>query len=257
MKLNMVLVALCVTLVGGLWLASTPATYAEEGDGGIQVNATAYTCQVHPRNPMSGCRRLRWGGDVNNPGMACPVEWRNREFVVEGYGTLRCDDTGRYDTWNGLPHIDIRMTTWEETRAWGIRTITIYPAELQPTVAAAAPNHQSPEGAVAVAKSAVPKGDTTTAVVRLTRLDTATATLPWLSEVVQVAGDQPLWLVTLWQPRDLIAADATALPNRDEPIATTLVILDARSSTILGQTHITMEAFNALGALQNDQLDLH
>lgn len=251
MKLNMVLVALCVTLVGGFWLAWTPTTYAEEGDGGIQVSATAYTCAVHPRNPMSGCRRLRWGGDVNNPGMACPVEWRNREFVVESYGTLRCDDTGRYDVWNGLPHIDIRFDTWEETRAWGVRTITIYPAELQPTVET--PDQSSSEGALAIAKAALPKGDATTAVVRGTRFDNAVGAMPWLSEVVQVAGDQPIWLVTLWQPRDLLAADATALPNRDEPIATTLIIIDRNSGAVLGQTHITMEGLNAVGALQNDQ----
>ncbi len=252
MKLNMVLVALFVTLLGGLWSASAPATHAEEGDGGIRVSATAYTCDVHPRNPMSGCSRLRWGGNINNPGMACPVEWRNREFVVAGYGTLRCDDTGRYDIWDGLPHIDIRMSTWEETRAWGVRTITIYPAEAQATVAAAAAvNPQSPDAALRAAKSVLPRGDATTAVVRLTRFDTATATLPWLKEVINVAGDQPIWLVTLWQPRDLIAADATPLPNRDEPIATTLIILDARNNAVLGQSHVTMEALNAIGAIQS------
>jgi hypothetical protein len=252
MKLNMVLVALCVTLVGGIWLAWTPATHANEGDGGIQVSATAYTCDVHPRNPMSGCSRLRWGGNVNNPGMACPVEWRNREFVVGDFGVLRCDDTGRYDIWNGLPHIDIRMSTWEQTRAWGVRTITIYPAEQQ-TVAVAPTDHQAPEGALSLAKARVPKGDASTALVRRTRFDTAVNTMPWLAEVVQTSGDQPIWLVTLWQPRDLLPADATGLPNRNDPIATTLVILDANSGTVLGETHITMEALNAVGAIQNDQ----
>ncbi len=257
MKLNIVLVALFATLVGGYFLAAPRPSHAEGTGQGIQVVATAYTCEKHPRNFVL-CRNLRWGGDVHAPGMACPDEWRNRVFTVPGVGVLRCDDTGLYDTWNGLPHIDVRLPTWNQANEWGVQRITIYPGEAvqQPQTTAPEPKAQAqshtPEAAIALAHKSLPRGDASTAIVRLLRFESAKAQMPWLSEVVKVEGYQPIWLVTLWQPRDILPADATGLPNRDEPIATTLVILNADTGAVLGQTHITLNALNQIVATQDE-----
>ncbi len=95
----------------------------------IRVSATAYTCDVHPLNPMNApgmCRVLANGSrDVFSRGMACPRGWMGRAFDVPEHGVLVCDDSGAYDRWNGLDHIDIRMTTYEAAREWGTRTIEI------------------------------------------------------------------------------------------------------------------------------------
>lgn len=87
----------------------------------IEVIATAYTCDPHPNNPMTShpdmCKVTRWGGsNVGSPGMACPVSWRLSAWHVPGYGRLVCDDTMRADleTYRGLPHIDLRVQSYEE-----------------------------------------------------------------------------------------------------------------------------------------------
>lgn len=91
----------------------------------ILVIATNYTCENHPLNPMYPCGPLRWGGDIWSAGMACPVQWKDRWFRVPGYGTLRCDDTGAYDYWDGLPHIDIRVATYDGAMRFGVQRMEI------------------------------------------------------------------------------------------------------------------------------------
>lgn len=93
----------------------------------VEVNAvvTAYTCEAITENPMYPCNTTRWGRNPSDPnGAACPVEWRGRKIIVAGTPYI-CDDTGRYDTWNGLPHIDIRLDTLRAARDWGAPTILI------------------------------------------------------------------------------------------------------------------------------------
>lgn len=134
MKLNTLIVALFVA--GVIWVCLPRLSQGQTA--GITVIATMYTCDNHPRNPMYPCGPLRWGGNRNSAGMACPVSWRNRKMEVPGYGVLRCDDTGAYDTWNGLPHIDIRVSSYEQAAAFGFRRMVIYPTGAS-TAAAPAP----------------------------------------------------------------------------------------------------------------------
>lgn len=91
----------------------------------IRVTATAYTCDAHPRNPMHPCGPLRWGGEVEAPGMACPAAWRDRRFYVPRFGVLRCDDTPRDETLHGYPHVDLRVSTYERAMWWGVRPLVI------------------------------------------------------------------------------------------------------------------------------------
>lgn len=88
------------------------------------VVASAYSCDEP--SPMYPCGRTRWDADPLTPGMACPPEWAWRAYYVPRWGRLRCDDTGRYDTINNLPHTDIRVPTNTQARRWGIPVIVIY-----------------------------------------------------------------------------------------------------------------------------------
>ncbi len=121
-----------LALVGALaLLLLLTATVAAEG--GIDVTATAYTCERNPQNPMSApgmCQHLANGStDVMSAGIACPRSWLGQAFDVPGFGVLVCDDTPARETLYGLPHVDIRLPTLQAARVWGIRTITIYPME--------------------------------------------------------------------------------------------------------------------------------
>lgn len=91
-----------------------------------EVFASSYTCEPSSRNPMHPCGPLRWGGDVNAPGMACPVAWRDRIMEVPGFGRLRCDDTPAQDYLYGLPHIDIRVSTVNQALQIGVQRMVIY-----------------------------------------------------------------------------------------------------------------------------------
>lgn len=94
-----------------------------------QVFASSYTCEPTPRNPMYPCGPLRWGGNVNTPGLACPVAWRDRIMDVPGFGRLRCDDTPAQDYLYGLPHIDIRVSTVNQALQIGVQRMVIYSAD--------------------------------------------------------------------------------------------------------------------------------
>lgn len=94
------------------------------------ATVTGYSCEQGKET--TGCAMTRWGGNPLATGAACPPEWKDRLIVVEGYehlGTLRCDDTGLYDTWNGLPHIDVRTETRAEAVAIGVQTRNVWSVE--------------------------------------------------------------------------------------------------------------------------------
>jgi len=92
----------------------------------VPVWATAYTCQDHPANNMFPCGTTRWGADPATDGMACPSDWARMALFVPTRGILTCDDSGRYDSLYGLPHIDLRVPTYDEAIAFGIREIVVY-----------------------------------------------------------------------------------------------------------------------------------
>jgi hypothetical protein len=96
---------------------------------GVRVVATHYTCQNVAANPMAPCGLTRDGSDPALPGMACPLSWLGRVYRVEGFGALRCDDTGRHDYLRGLPHIDIRVPTYAAAVEHGIQERTIWRLE--------------------------------------------------------------------------------------------------------------------------------
>lgn len=95
------------------------------------VTLTAYTCETHPSNPMNVpgmCLATAYGNDPLTIGVACPPAWRGRTLLIEGfaqYGAVDCDDTGKYDEWRGLPHLDLRVATVDEANQIGIQTVWI------------------------------------------------------------------------------------------------------------------------------------
>ena len=92
----------------------------------VTVTATAYSCENHPNNRMYPCNTTRWGYDPLQPGAACPPQWAHTAIYVPKRGVMTCDDSGRYDSLYGLPHVDIRVTSHDEAVQWGIREIVIY-----------------------------------------------------------------------------------------------------------------------------------
>jgi hypothetical protein len=92
----------------------------------IYTTATSYTCQDHPSNRMFPCGTTRWGADPLTDGMACPVLWARVGLFVPGRGVLTCDDSGRYDSLYGLPHLDIRVGSYDEAIVFGIREVVVY-----------------------------------------------------------------------------------------------------------------------------------
>jgi hypothetical protein len=95
----------------------------------VTVMATFYTCQNVAANPMAPCALTRDGSDPATPGMACPLSWLGRVYQVEGFGALRCDDTGRHDYLYGLPHVDIRVPTYAAAVEHGIQERVIWRLE--------------------------------------------------------------------------------------------------------------------------------
>lgn len=101
----------------------------------ITVEATGYTCDPHPRNPMTApgmCIALANGSrEVMSPGMACPPEWMGMGWYVPGRGVQYCDDTGAFDFLRNpkgayRPHTDIRFATFAAAWQWGRKPIVIY-----------------------------------------------------------------------------------------------------------------------------------
>lgn len=280
MRFVSVISMLCLAAV--LWVM-VPTNTQGQGEG-ILVTATAYTCDNHPNNPMYPCGPLRWGGDKWGPGMACPVSWKNQYYVVPGFGTLRCDDTGAYDYYYGRPHIDIRVSTYEYAYAFGVQRMTIYPANgsssssssgsassaqsvaaptqtATPVPPTATPIPPTPtpaplddsQMALARAQEIAPFGDSDTAIVRLVTLRTINKHLPFLSEELDVALDQLVWIVTLWQPESKIPDEAKALPDSNEPVAAQLFVLNPKNGDVLAQPYVTYDVLFTLGWLPSDQ----
>jgi hypothetical protein len=92
----------------------------------VPVLATSYTCQDHPANNMFPCNTTRWGVDPAMDGMACPSDWARMGLFVPTQGLLTCDDSSRHDTLYGLPHVDLRVVTYDEAVTWGIKEIVVY-----------------------------------------------------------------------------------------------------------------------------------
>lgn len=109
---------------------------------------TAYTCEAHPANPMHPCGVPRWGeaADAWKPGLACPVAWRGQWVRVPGHGTLQCDDTPRDDYIGGLPHLDLRLATYDAAMRWGVRVVEV---EVERIVPPRPPKHWTHERHVA------------------------------------------------------------------------------------------------------------
>jgi hypothetical protein len=95
----------------------------------VTVTATHYTCEPVAANPMWPCGLTRDGSDPATPGMACPLDWLGRVYRVEGFGALRCDDTGAHDYLRGLPHVDIRVPTLRAAIVGGIGEREIWRVE--------------------------------------------------------------------------------------------------------------------------------
>jgi hypothetical protein len=97
-------------------LTVAPTAVVEVASGrAVDAFITHYTCEDDPENPMSNaegmCVVTADGTSPFVPGVACPRAWTDAgvEVEVPGYGLLRCDDTGRYDYIDGLPHLDVRL----------------------------------------------------------------------------------------------------------------------------------------------------
>lgn len=251
MKLNSLVVALL--LAAFVWIGLPRLSWGERE--GYEVIVTAYTCEATPRNPMYPCGRLRWGGDINSPGMACPYDWRNRVMEVPGYGIRRCDDTPAQDFMSGLPHIDLRVPTVAEARRIGVRRMTIYPSEPAPA-APPAPAATSREGAIQLAQKQAPQGDGSTALTRLLRFDRVQEHFPTLVEGITLPGDQPVWVVTLWVPSEAIPGGSTAKPNPDTPIAAQFFLLNAKSGDVLTSAYIANDTLDVVGWVAEDSTAL-
>lgn len=264
MKLNIVMIALFCSVVG--WVALPHFSQAQT-QGGIDVVLTSYTCEETPANPMYPCGVLRWGGNVNAPGMACPFEWRNRIFEVPGYGVLRCDDTPARGYLNGLPHIDVRVPTVAQARRIGIRRITIYPtgqpaattygaSASQPAEPEAPAAPTAPEDAIYLAHKVVPRGDDDTAMAHLLRGATARQRFPELFEGVQVSDGQALWVVSMWVPPTTIPAGTVAKPRSDQPVAARFFIFDAGSGKLIADRFVSKDVVEIMGWLPDDDIKL-
>jgi 3D (Asp-Asp-Asp) domain-containing protein len=60
--------------------------------------------------------------------VACPYSWTKQGLwiEIEGIGVRKCEDTGRYDYLEGLPHIDVYVGNLQEANRWGYRRVSIW-----------------------------------------------------------------------------------------------------------------------------------
>jgi hypothetical protein len=94
----------------------------------VTAFVSAYTCEPVATNPMNPCNITRWGSDPFTHGAACPESWRGSVVEVAGV-RYDCDDTPRHDYINGLPHIDLRLSTVQAALRWGIQEREIWRVE--------------------------------------------------------------------------------------------------------------------------------
>jgi hypothetical protein len=102
----------------------SPPTTQEGASESVRAYVSAYTCQQVAANPMFPCNTTRWGNDPFTHGAACPESWAWKSVQVGGVWYV-CDDTPRHSYVNGLPHIDLRLSTYAAAVRWGIQTIEI------------------------------------------------------------------------------------------------------------------------------------
>lgn len=244
MKSKMVVAALLSATTA--WLGTATPSWAEPP--AFDVILTAYTCEESPSNPMHPCGPLRWGGAVHDPGMACPVEWRNLVFDVPGYGTFRCDDTPRDGILWNLPHVDLRVPTVAEARRIGIQQVTIYRADSAAALTDA-------DDAISQALGLTKNADPATAIARLLLLHRAREHFPALTSAVSGPDQSPVWAVTVWVPAEEIPADATAQPNAEAEIAARFFLFDAETGTLLTDAFVSKEVLEIMGWIQQDSVD--
>jgi hypothetical protein len=117
----------------GAQSAESPIVVVDTSEGDNAASATlqsvtayvsAYTCQPVAANPMNPCNTTRWGSDPFTHGAACPESWAWRRVLVGGVW-YDCDDTPRHSFIDGLPHIDLRLSTYTAAVRWGIQVIDI------------------------------------------------------------------------------------------------------------------------------------
>lgn len=244
-------------VVAGVALVAAPApSQGADGETGIQVIVTAYTCDNDPRNPMHPCGPLRWGGDIYAENMACPRSWRGRVMEVPGFGTRTCDDTPRDGYLQGLPHVDLRVSSYEQARRIGVRRMTIYPVTARQEVETTEEVElTSADLVVAAAHELAPSGDHETAMARLLTVRTATKYFPWLDALLEGSASQPIWIVTLWVPESTIPAGSQAVDS-DQPIASRLFIYDAVEGDLLVDNYVDRTVIEKMGWISSQKLDL-
>lgn len=96
----------------------------------VTIRLTKYSCQPHKDNAMSNsegmCIVTASGGSVWTSGAACPAAWMGSWLEVGGQ-VVRCDDLSSlsYTTWNGLFHVDLRVSEYAAAADYGVQTITV------------------------------------------------------------------------------------------------------------------------------------
>jgi hypothetical protein len=208
---------------------------------------------------MYPCGVLRWGGNIHSAGLACPAEWRNRLIEVPGYGVRRCDDTPARGYINGLPHVDLRVSSFAEARRIGIQRMTIYAADgrVEGIAEAPAPSptaERTPEQvAIQWATQIETAGDPSTAMAALIRGKTARETFPALVEGINLTDEQSVWAVTLWVPESAIPAGTVARPDSGVPVAARFLLLDPESGALIGSSYASKDVLDIMGWLPSLQ----
>ncbi|HBY97492.1 MAG TPA: hypothetical protein DEP84_26720 [Chloroflexi bacterium] len=249
MKSKTMIIALCSAAMA--WAGMPKRSFGESQI--YEVIVTAYTCEENSNNPMHPCGPLRWGGDRYGPGMACPVEWRDRAMDVPGYGIRRCDDTPRDGYLDGLPHIDLRVPTVAEAKRIGVRRMIIQPANGLPSENSGSANALATQAdAISLAHTMVADGDVNTAMARLLRTARAREYFPTLLTAVDLPAEHPVWVVTLWVPANEIPEGAVAQPDASAEIAARCFLFDAQSGALVTDAFVSKDVLETLGWLSQD-----
>lgn len=207
-KLKHLIILLSVMLI---WYNFT--LIANANNEAYRVTLTSYTCEADSRNPMYPCGQPRWGGNAYDTGLACPVAWRNRRFLIPGYGTFRCDDTAFQESLYGLPHVDLRVATVYQARQIGVRRLTIYDANQSLTNTSTQVNNAN---SVTYTVSA---GDTLSAIAQ--RYNTTVSTIRSHNDLTSntIRIGQPLQI-----PRQTTEASTTTTTTEASTTTTNLTV---------------------------------
>lgn len=98
----------------------------------VPAYVTAYSCEAHPDNAMSGCSVTRSGALVDESVAACPLAdvEAGAVYYVEGVGIVTCGDTLRHEYLTidnlTLMHIDIYRDSYDAAVTMGIQDMTVW-----------------------------------------------------------------------------------------------------------------------------------